>query len=108
MYSKSTWKLKYIWNVLKYKYKYWRFPRNVLEYIPSTLKLYLVQMYLSRKYSCPALATIIPVRAMSDWELIMWTALSGQMDKYYVGVLHWTRRFAKVNVKKSTIFTVSY
>ena len=41
MYSKSTWKSKYIWSVIKYKYKYWRFPRNVLEYIPSTLQIVL-------------------------------------------------------------------
>ena len=45
MYLKSTLKSKYFCNVLKYKYKYTRFLRNVLKYIPSTLKIVL-------KYRC--------------------------------------------------------
>ena len=51
MYLKSTWKSKYFCNVLKYKYKYTRFLRNVLL---STFQV-LYKLYLSTKYCWPAL-----------------------------------------------------
>ena len=46
-------KSKYFGNVLEYKYS--GFIRNVVKYIPSTLQIVLVQMYLSTKYSCPVI-----------------------------------------------------
>ena len=45
---------------LKYKYKYCRFPRNILEYIPSTLQIVLKNLntdVLKYKVLLPGSAT---------------------------------------------------
>ena len=58
MYSKSTWKSKYIWNVLKYKYTSTEdFPEMYLSTFQVLYKLYLSTDVLKYKVLLPGSAS---------------------------------------------------